>query len=100
MATDISRITNAALAVLIYKMQEKVGTAVANVLRHHAHYEERFLDIIDRLGSDNIDVQTYKNLNARLTELETEAYMRVGPPVYRSQYPTMLRNFPRYKRIK
>ena len=100
MATDIARITNAALAKLIDSASEQMGAAVANVLRHHSHYEERFLEVLERLDPSHIDVQVYKNLNAKTTNLEAEAYMRVGYATFRSHYPTMLRNSPRYRRLR
>ena len=94
---DAATWTNAKLAKAIEANQLRVNKACGDLISHGA-FDEKFQDVIERLGSGHIDVQSYKAVLSKQNDLECEAYMRVGRPTFASMYPTYLLQSPRHKR--
>ena len=99
MIKNISELSHNALAKEIERISSVVDKASAPIWNAALHGNERWNDIVARLGEDDARVVAYRAALGRLDDAYYEAHKRCGPVTFNSLYPIVLRGMGR-KRVK
>lgn len=99
MAQDISKLSHNALANRIERLSSVVDKASAPIWNAALHGNERWGDIVARLGESDPRVARYRAALALVDDAYWEARSRCGPVTFNSLYPIVLRGMGR-KRVK
>lgn len=99
MAKDISKLSHNALAKEIERLSSVVDKASAPIWNAALHGNERWNDIVARLGEGDPRVARYRAALALVDDAYYEARRRCGPVSFNSLYPVVLRGMGR-KRVK
>ena len=99
MAQDISKLSHNALAKEIERLSSVVDKASAPIWNAALHGNERWNDIVARLGEGDLRVARYRAALALVDDAYWEARSRCGPVTFNSLYPIVLRDMGR-RRVK
>lgn len=99
---SLGTMTNGALAKELEKRSEVHQKAASKIFSRASSGQEKFNDIVKRLGQDDADVKTLDRTYQELSDAKTEARARVGSNTFDSsnQYVNSLLQSKRYKRLK
>ena len=99
MIKDISKLSHNALANRIERLSSVVDKASAPIWNAALHGNERWNDIVARLGESDPRVARYRAALALVDDAYYEAHKRCGPVTFNSLYPIVLRDMGR-RRVK
>ena len=99
MIRNISELSHNALAKEIERLSSVVDKASAPIWNAALHGNERWNDIVARLGEGDLRVARYRAALALVDDAYWEARSRCGPVTFNSLYPIVLRDMGR-RRVK
>ena len=99
MIKNISELSHNALAKEIERLSSVVDKASAPIWAAALHGNERWNDIVARLGESDPLVARYRAALALVDDAYWEARSRCGPVTFNSLYPIVLRDMGR-RRVK